>query len=518
MREKDEKKGSTVKVALIITIITICCKFLGFINNSILAYFFGTSPVVDAYVMTFSIGTITCGWIAGLIGNYTPVYKRIISKEGKQEGVLFSSNVHNCILLLAFLFVLLLELLAPQIVSMIAPGFKAETYNYTVHFFRLYLISIVFYASFRFFKEYLNCNLKHIWATAPDLLMSSCCIVSIVISSQIGESFLIYGYIVAVVFQCIIGRIGSKQFGYKDNLILRWDKNIKELLKLAIPIFLSSTLAEINILVDKMFASGLEEGMVASLDYANTMREFVYQLGTIAIITMIFPVLSELWAENKRNEFRDKIFSGIDFFTFLYVPLTFGILIGGEYVIDIVFKRGQFGSEAAQITTNAFKIYSISLVAIAYRSIYIKALHSMQKTKEIMMVSAINVILNICLNLLLVRQYGYVGLSLATSLSSILCIPVYTYFFKKTIKASYRESTIKFMKSLAASIIMYAILWLLNNYVIVFSDALIYQIIRLIINIIIGIIIYLSLSCLMKVEEGITFVNCIKRHQIPWKI
>ena len=51
--------------AIAIMSITLFYRVMGFVKNTILAYYFGTSPVVDAYVMVFSIGGILFGWMSG---------------------------------------------------------------------------------------------------------------------------------------------------------------------------------------------------------------------------------------------------------------------------------------------------------------------------------------------------------------------------------------------------------------------------------------------------------------------
>lgn len=510
---QEDRKSGTVRVAAIITTITVVCKILGFLKNSVLAYYFGAGPVVDAYVMAFSIGTITCGWIAGLIGNFTPVYKKIEVNSGKDKAIRFAGNVHNYILLLIILLAVILEFIAPLVVNIVAPGFDAITHGYTVWFFRLYLISIAFYASYRFAIEFLNCNQRHIWASAPDILMSSCCIIAIVLSNSIGESFLIYGYVIAIILQCLLTQYGSHRIGFKIRNKLYWDENMKMLIVMAVPIFLSNTLAEINTLIDKIFASNLASGTVAALDYANTMKEFAYQLGTIAIVTIMFPIISKIWADGEIEEFKNKVMSGIEAFSVFYIPLIAGIIASGDLIISIVFKRGEFGDDAAVVTTNAFIIYSVALIALALRSLFFKAFCAMQRTKYIFIVSGANVILNILLNLILVSILGYVGLALATSLAALVCLPVYFVLFKKAVPTTgYNVFFRKSGKALVASGVMYICIRTLRE--LVFNDlqgGLWRQVIALIVITVAGVIIYAVIGYFLKIEEVSAAIAFCKR-------
>lgn len=507
-----DRNGGTARVAITLTFITIVCKILGFVKNSVLAYYFGTSQVVDAYVMTFSIGMITCGWIAGLVGNFTPVFKKIESESGRKNALVFAGNVHNFILFLVIVLIVVLEIVAPVVVKIVAPGFDDVTFDYTVWFFRIYLISVLFYASYRFANEFLNCNQKHLWASVPDVLMSGCNIIAIIISIFIGNYFLIFGYVIAVVLQSILEQIFSYKIGFRHRLRIKWDENLKAMIIMAIPIFLSNTLAEINTLIDKIFASNLKSGIVASMDYANTMKEFAFQLGTIALVTMIFPVLSRLWAEGDVEGFKKKVLKGINYMTVLYVPMIAGIIATGDIVINIVFKRGQFTDDAAVVTTNAFIIYSIALIALALRSVFFKAFYSMQKTKYILLVSIVNVAFNVILNILLVGHLGYIGLAMATCLAAMVTLPIYFWLFRRSLgRGGFSGFAGNLIKTVVASVIMLMALVIYRK--MFFPNAIEYfgqQIFVLFSMVTIGVIVYAVIGRMIKITEIDEFIKLVK--------
>jgi len=507
------------KTVLIITLILFVCKVLGFLKNSVLAYYFGTGSVVDAYVMTFSIGTITSGWIAGLIGNFTPKFKQIESENNRDKALVFSSQVFNLIMVLVLSLIVILEISAPIVVKIVAPGFNTETYNYTVHFFRLYCISILFFTVFRFSQEYLNCNQKHLSAVFPDVIMSALCIVVIVFSHYFGADYLIWGNIIAVFLQGVISHISTRKNGFRIRKTELWNQNLKALLLMAVPIFLSDTLANINTLIDKIFASNLESGIVSALDYANTMKEFAYQVGTIAIVTIIFPVVSKYWADKNYDAFSNKILQGLDCFSVLYVPVIFGIILVGDIAISIVFQRGEFDETAHVITSNAFVIYSISLIAMVYRCVFLKAFYAMQKTKYILTVSSVNVALNILLNILLVKKLGYIGLVLSTTVAALVCMPLYFYLFKRSIQSvSYKASIIKFFKCVFSSLVMAVCVYIVRLFLedILYTD-LIHKILLLAILVVLGSAIYVVMGIIFKINELKTILVTVKHRFIQNK-
>ena len=500
-------------VMLAITIITVVCKVLGFLKNSVLAYYYGTSYVVDAYVMTFSIGAITSSWVAGLISNFTPKFKEIESNIGREKALVFSGKVLKFVLSLVFLLVIVLELLAPIVVKLVAPGFVGNVHLLTIRFFRYYCISILFYAVFRFSQEFLNCNQKHLEAISPDLLMSFLCIIAIVVSSIIGESYLIFGYIAAIVIQSVLTYSSSRRFGLTVRVCGFWDENLRRLMTMAIPVFLSDALSNINNLVDKIFASGLNMGTVASLDYANTMKDFAYQVGTIAIVTMMFPIISKLWAEGDICGFNNRIIKTLSIFSVLYIPLVVGIVCLGDMVIRIVFQRGAFTSKASIITTNAFIIYSINLIPMAYRLVFHKAFFAMQKTKYVLWVSFLNVFVNIILNIVLVSKYDYLGLVIATTIASIICMPFNFWLYSRTVGViKIKPFLITVLKCFSASLgMLVVIISVRKGLSTVLAGGLMVDIIALCIISIIGAGVYFFICYIFKINEINDILLLVKR-------
>jgi len=66
--------SSLKKIALIITVITLCTKLLSFGREIVFAYFYGTLYVVGAYLMSVEIPGTLFGWINTIAVSYTPIY------------------------------------------------------------------------------------------------------------------------------------------------------------------------------------------------------------------------------------------------------------------------------------------------------------------------------------------------------------------------------------------------------------------------------------------------------------
>lgn len=415
--------------AIAIMSITLFYRVMGFVKNTILAYYFGTSPVVDAYVMVFSIGGILFGWMSGFTGNFTPHYKYIWSQKGKAEANSYTIKLLNWLLLITFFVFIIFELFSSRIIHFMAPGYKGVTYDLTLHFWKIYCITIFLSVLYRIYKEYLICNELFIRAHLPDIFVSLSIIIFIYLSTLIGQEFLIWGFVLAMSIQCLM------EYGFSKKLLtgvkkytLEFDENIKQTFVTALPVILAEMISELNSFVDKMFASKLTSGTVAILEYSNLLKMVIYDTGVIALGTILFPKLAETWSLEQKEEFKSQIIHALNLMTVMFLPITFGIFAIGDLVVKIIFERGEFSFKATIMTAIAWKMYSIGLLGMVFMFVLNKAYLSMRKTKTVFMVNTLTGVLNVILDFVLIGKMGYIGLALATSVASIIGAITYTLF------------------------------------------------------------------------------------------
>ncbi|MDO7204828.1 lipid II flippase MurJ [Paraclostridium bifermentans] len=124
-------------------------------------------------------------------------------------------------------------------------------------------------------------------------------------------------------------------------------------------------------------------------------------------------------------------------------------------VVRILFERGAFNDRSTMLTATALVFYSVGMVGFGLRDILGKVFYSLKDTKTPMINGIIAVVLNIVLNIALVKVMGHGGLALATSLSAIICIILLFISLKKKI-GYYGQDKIRstFIKTVVASLVM----------------------------------------------------------------
>lgn len=508
-----ENMASIKKTALIITIVSLICKLFGFGREIILAYFFGTSFVVDAYLMASNIPTILFGWLTSLSVCFTPIYMDIKEKYGVDRSKQFTNNIISLVFTVAVICGVLTLIFNRQIVSITASGFKGEVFELTSYYLNISIWTILFIAPTRILIAYLDCNNGFINSSISNLVVSITQFLTIIIAGVINNLLLIYGVLISNILHFIV----VYAFSYKNDFRLKpkltFTPEIKQTITIVIPIFMSSMISQIGAFIDKSFASGLREGSIAALNYGSIMYLFIFSMFTIAITTMIYPILSQAAAEGNISKLKDIFSNGINIIIILFVPITIGVIILAKPAISFAFERGEFGTSSLMMTTSAFIMYSIALLASALRGVIIKVFYSIKETKPLLFISFFSLALDLMFNFILIKPMGHAGLALGTSLSEILSIPVFLIVLRGKLGALRLKNTISiFFKSCISTLVMGITVYFTYNWAVhTLGTGKLNTLLSILLPVGIGSIVYFILMIILKVKEIDVFTDIVKK-------
>ena len=167
-------------------------------------------------------------------------------------------------------------------------------------------------------------------------------------------------------------------------------------------------------IADQFFAAHLGIGALSTLGYANRILSLILGLGAIAIGRAALPVFSRAHAEGDTNIARTALhWSGVMFGVGLLVGI-FGILLAPD-VVALLFERGKF---TATDTAHVSELLRFALIQIPFyfaSMILTYALMSRGLYKVVALIAAANVCMKLVMSLILVPSMGLNGLVLATA-------------------------------------------------------------------------------------------------------
>ncbi|MFK8793961.1 murein biosynthesis integral membrane protein MurJ [Planococcus plakortidis] len=496
------------KIAILIMVITIFSKILGFIRDIIISYFYGASNISDAYFVSMIVPGTVAGFIGiGISTGYIPIYNKIQSIEGAGIANKFTNNLISALFIIYSFIFFISFTFSKEIVGVFASGFDHETLQLSVQFTRITLVGMYIIGITHVIKGYLQIKGSY---SIPELAifpMNIITIISVFLSYHYSIAALAYGRVLALVAQLLfmLSFAYKKGFKYIPTLSLK-DKHLKSMLMIGLPIMLGVSINQINVLVDKTLASQIAVGGITALTYSSRLNEFIQGIFVLSISTALYPLISKMAALNDMNGIKKYTSDAIISINILIVPVAIGSMVLAEPIVKMVYGRGAFDESAVLLTSQALFFYSIGMIGFGMREIISRVFYSLQNTKIPMINASIGMMLNIILNIVLSHYLGIGGLALATSISAIFTSILLFFSLRKRIGAFGLKNILATLsKIIIASIIMglavREIYQLLSGE---FHDGF-----ALLFSITIGVFIYLVLIYFLKINEFKVFIKIL---------
>lgn len=191
----------------------------------------------------------------------------------------------------------------------------------------------------------------------------------------------------------------------------------------------------------------------------------------------------------------------------LVLPLTGLIFIFSKEIIQILFGRGAFDTNTVEFVSRALKIYALGIIGASFRDVLNKVFYSMKSTVIPMVNGVIAVVCNIIMNFALVGQYKYLGLAIATALSSTICtILLFIQLIRKLDGLQVKLIGKEFLISVVGTGIMCIVVYISMNTFSISSD-----LIRCLVLGSIGVIIYMLILVLVREKHIEEVLKKIKK-------
>lgn len=498
------KKVKIAKAAGQIMFITIISKILGFLRDAVTASNFGATYQTDAYNMAISIPNIVYGLFGmAITTTFIPILSESLKKNGKKDMFEFANSVMNIITLISIVLTVLGWIFAPQLVRIIAPKFTGEKYELTVSLTKLSVINILFLSVnsgcmgiLQTLDEFIGPSLVGVALNIPIIVYLMICknntIEGLTIATLMGG-----GAQIVVQLPWIIKN--RCKFSAKINLK---DTRLKKMLILISPVLLGIGINQINTFVDNIVASGLVDGTVSSLQYANRINSIVYSVFAASIVTVIYPALSKSMDEDNLVQFKKYINTSTNNINLIMIPSTVGIMVLRVTIINVLFKRGAFDDAAVVLTSDALLFLGVGMAFLGIRDVYNRAFYSLQDTKTPMINGAFGVLTNVILDIILAKYIGIKGLTIATTSSIIVCTVLLIVSLSKKIGSIQEAQTIKnIFKIITASLIMGIGVYFSDKYFTNILHGFKGSFVSLTISTVLGILIYTAIIEVLNVEE-----------------
>lgn len=422
------------KKVLFFTFLAIFAKLIAFAKELLIAYCYGTTSVSDVYLLSMTLPITLFGFVSvGIVSGYIPLYSKVKSQNGSREANIFTNNILNIFLIICLAVVCVYFIFSDELLRIMASGFSDEMIDMAIKFTNISIWAILFACVVSVYTAFLQANGRLNVTAVVSVPLNIGIAVSILVAYKMQDvSFLPIGFLMAAIIQMLFMMIFVLKNGFRHQILIHiHHKETLVFFKSIAVLTVSSSIQQINILIDRTLASGVVVGGLSVFEYGSRINDLIMGLTIIPISTALFPEMVSRIGKN--DEFKSCIKDGIKMFLLILVPVSAIAMLYSTDIVKIVYFRGAFNLQSLQLTTQIVFFYAIGLLAFALREILSKAFFAVSDVKTPMINSAIGVGVNITLNFILLRYMGIGGLALATSIAAavtvvLLYIPLHKKF------------------------------------------------------------------------------------------
>jgi putative peptidoglycan lipid II flippase len=417
-------KQNMSQAILLITILTLISKAMGFVRDIIIAYFFGTGNIMDSYLASQSPLGLINGIITGtIVAAFIPLFIRVNKNRGADEARHYSSTIFYSTTSILALAVILVAIFASQITYIFFPGFSIADHDMTTNFIRWMSFATVIGAMLSFVNGLLQSEKKFLAYPLVGLSFDFIVIGTLFLTKHFGAISLALAWTLPPLFILIILAFAERRY-LNPSKIKKGLPETKDLFKMVWPLFFSSALGMLNTIVDRTFASTLETGAISSLSYANRISGAASGVLGTPVTQVTYPSVAMNAAENNMKGLTATIKRAMKLLSFFLIPVTFGLLILSKQIVTLIFQRGHFTAESTMITYQPLMAFALALFTGAFGSVLVQIYYSFKNTRTPMIYGIIGLLLNIGLNFLFISHLKQTGLALSTSISSLYFVTI----------------------------------------------------------------------------------------------
>jgi putative peptidoglycan lipid II flippase len=480
---------------------TAASRVLGLVREQVMLAVLGLNAGMGAFTVAFKVPSLVRTLLAdtALSAAFIPVFSELLEKGRRAEAWM----VARTIILLATLVLGSLSLLgmafAPQVISLVAPGFKdPATIALAVDLTRIMFLSVVVLGVAGVFMGILNTldqftlpalapivwnvviigSLAFYWlrygapgATGEDQVDSWVAVMRAAAVDYRGFYALAWGVMLGTVAELAIQvpAVWRRMEGPALSVALRHPA-VRQIGRLLFPVVLSLGIVNFNALIDTIVASYIPgETAPAVIDKAFRLFQLPQGMFAVAIGTVLFPTLSRLGATGRITEFRSTLSAGTRQIFFVTLPFTAFFLVLGVPTVRLVFQHGNVTSADTRAMAWALAGFSVGMAFISANTLLNRAFYSIQKPWLPLSVGVVNLALNAALDLLLYRPLGVGGITLATSVVSTFNFLALSFLLRRQIEGiDGRRVATSVLRSAVAMVFLavaaYSAWWLLDNW------------------------------------------------------
>jgi putative peptidoglycan lipid II flippase len=393
---------------------------VGLVRELYLAAQVGLSGELDAVLIALALPTLVAGVITGgASGALIPVYLEAQASHGREDARRLSGTVIAWLGLVGVVFALAIALIAPVLITISGPGLSAENHEVATAYLRLLAPIVIVNVIAAMMRGV--CQAEEVFKsiavstfTGPAATLAT----MLVLWQPLHLGALVIGSFVGSVASMVVLLAAAARASAMPIPLLRTDPRLRAWISHAAPLTLSGGILEIRGVADRAVASLLGPGSVSALRYATVLLSPLAQIGP-AWSSVIYPRLVQATLGAPGGSLASWADQMLRYAAAIFVPIAALTGAVAPLAVFVAYGRGAFSANDMLLTAAALAAYAPGLVTLVLNPVLVGSLNARRRGRMLLMGGALNVTLNVVLDVVLAYWLGVAGVALAASIAGL---------------------------------------------------------------------------------------------------
>jgi putative peptidoglycan lipid II flippase len=239
------------------------------------------------------------------------------------------------------------------------------------------------------------------------------------------------------------------------------DPAVKKTFKLMLPVTIGLGLININAAIDQLFATHFLDPQLAPAAIVRAFRLYMLPQGmfSVAVATVLFPLLSRHSAREDWEAFKSTIAMGLRFISFLLLPASAAAAVLATPIVRLLYQHGAFTASQTHVVAPCLAAFALGLTFNGTMLMLNRGFFSLQSAWIPTVVAVMNLGINAGLDAAFYR-FGIWGIPLSTSIVNIAGTWAMLVLFRRRVGGFEMTETVQsFVLVAVASAVLAAVGW-----------------------------------------------------------
>ncbi len=410
--------------------LTSAAKLAGAVKVMVTARFFGTSDVLDAFLIAFLLPSFISDVVAG---SFTPSLVPLLVRTQTAHHLIRGALAFALSAMLAA--AVGLGLTGRWLLPLAGSSFSAEKLHLATALFFGLLFWLPMSACIATWRAVLNANRSFALAAIAPLTTPLVTVILLYTFAQrYGVAVLCVGTVGGIATECLLLARAVRCMGYPIGPSWQhWNSpELESLRRQYLPLAASAVISSACVVVDQSVAGRLGPGKVSALVYGNKLAAVLLAVAAQAVSTAVLPAFSRLAAVRDWRRLRQSVLVYSGAVTLLMIPLTAVLVVFSGPLVRAFFQHGAFQAPATQLVAEVQRFALLQAPLAILLAIATRLTSALSANGLLVWMGAAALIADVVLDVAFSRWLGVAGIALASPAVSLVSLCVLVVLLRLT--------------------------------------------------------------------------------------